>query len=168
MKKILFFISIAAVLMVVSCNKEEKRVVKERYSDGKEKIVISFKGDTTHMVQYLEIHPSGKIAREIEYEANGVNRASERYIYEDGEVKLIGVYKNDHRFGVWKAFFPGGELQSIRNYNEDGKEEGLSQVYKLENGHYFLYLSGYFSNGEKRGTWKFYNRDGDIIKTLNY
>lgn len=168
MKRSILILSVMLGFLVLSCDQEVKRQVNERYSDGKEKIVVMFIGDSTHMVRYLEVHPSGSIAKEILYEPNGTSRKSEEHIYENGEVKQIGEYKNDHRYGVWKAFFPTGELQSIRNYDEEGLEEGLCQVYKLENGHYYLFMSGYFSKGEKRGSWRFYNRDGDTIKTLNH
>ncbi len=168
MQKYILFTPLFLLILFFSCAQGEKRIVTERYTDGKERIVLVCKGDTSHMIKYLEVHPSGKTAREILYEEDGILKKSEVHLYENGDIKQEGAYKKGHRVGIWRAFFKAGKLQSLRNYNEDGKEEGLYQVYKQEGSYYYLFISGFFNNGEKRGTWKFFNRDGDVIQSVNH
>ncbi len=163
-----FLILFCGAMALFSCTQETQRLVTDRYSDGSDQRVLFFKGDTTNLVQEVTFYPSGDTLSSIFYEKDGTTKSMENQYYENGNFRMLGQYKNGKRLGVWKAFFPDGKLQSIRNYNAEGKEEGVSQVYKQEGKYYYLFLSGYFKDGEKRGTWKFYNRNGDVIQTKNH
>ncbi|MFK7756358.1 MAG: toxin-antitoxin system YwqK family antitoxin [Flavobacteriales bacterium] len=156
------------ILCSVGCQKKIETLTKEHYKNGAEKLTITYMGDTTHLVSATTFYPSGKLFMKVVYQENGSLPLSEEYFYENGEIKQVGTYMGEQRAGTWKAFFPTGQLQSMRNYNDQGKEEGIYEVYKLEGDYYYPYIRGFFSNGEKRGTWKFFNRDGDTIKTVNH
>jgi len=86
----------------------------------------------------------------------------------NGALKLEGMAENGHRIGIWKAYFPSGELQTLANYNEAGKEEGMYKVYAITSGKHHLSYSGYYSNGERRGTWNFYNEQGIVVNTKSF
>lgn len=161
------FFSLVVLFCYTSCGHKEGEFIADKHPSGSVKKVIEFKGDSTHLVREVEFFEVGDISRVAHYEQDGKTLRSETIYYPNKEIKQSGQYNYGQRYGVWKAFFPSGQLQSIRNYNEAGKEEGLSNVYKLEGGYYYLFISGYFSNGEKRGTWKFFNRNGDVIKAIN-
>jgi len=166
MKKILLVLVV--LLMVFSACKKPVKLVKDTYENGEVKSVIECLGDTNHLVKVYDLYPSGDTAKVIYYAADGVSKDRETLFYEGGNFKMGGRYQNEGRVGVWKAFFKNGNLQSVRNYNTNGKEEGIYEVYTINNGHYYLYIQGFFKDGEKRGTWKFFNRDGDIIKSINH
>ena len=167
MKLFSSFFSLVVLFCFTSCGHKEGEFIADKHPNGAVKKVIEFKGDSTHLVRVVEFFEVGDTSRVAYYEEDGKTLRSEIVYYPNKETKQSGRYNLGQRYGVWKAFFPSGQLQSIRNYNEAGKEEGLSNVYKLEGGYYYLFISGYFSNGEKRGTWKFFNRNGDVIKTIN-
>jgi len=162
------FFGLAILLCYTSCRQKEGRFLADKHPNGANKRVIEFKGDTAHIVREIELFESGDTSRVASYETDGETIKSEIIYFPNKEIRQSGQYKNGQRFGVWKAFFTTGQLQSIRNYNDEGNEEGLSNVYKLEGDYYYLFLSGYFSNGEKRGTWKFFNRNGDVIKAVSH
>lgn len=165
MRIILVFLIIFGL---ASCTQEQKTLVKERYDSGAEKIVLKFIGDTTHLVSEIQMYPTGKMMSEVIFEEGGKQKSSEKTFHPDGKVKVEGMYQNGLRNGVWKAYFPNGDLQSVRNYGPDGLEEGMSQVYSNKDGDYYLFYSGYYSKGQKKGTWYVYNKDGDIINTSNH
>ena len=165
------FLSVFVVLLLMlssSCNKTPGKLVTESFPNGREKSTIEFLGDTSHVQRRVDFFETGDTAKIAEFDVDGVTMIKEVVYYPNGEIRQSGAFIDGERLGVWKAFFETGQLQSIRNYNDQGLEEGLSRVYKLEGGHYYLFISGYFSEGVKRGTWKFFNRNGDTIKTLNH
>jgi len=155
-------------LLCIGCQKEIGTAITQKHANGTPKTEITFLGDSTHLVSQVKYFPSGQVFQKIEYQEDGVLPKSEEIFYENCELKHAGAYKNDHRVGTWKAYFPTGQLQSMRNYNEEGKEEGVYQVYLKDGDYYYLYIQGFYRNGEKKGNWNFYNRDGDIIKTQGF
>ena len=63
--------------------------------------------------------------------------------YKNGNVALIGNYKNGEREGEWKFYRENGKLEAIENY-KNGKKEGEWKVY-YENGK--LDRIGNYKNG---------------------
>jgi hypothetical protein len=82
--------------------------------------------------------------------------------YENGNVKVKGIYKNNKRDGDWSFFYDNGKLWSWGEYNE-GLRNGGSSVY-YENG--VLKMEGKYLNNKQVGLWKFYNKEGKLIKEV--
>lgn len=66
--------------------------------------------------------------------------------------------------GVWKMFTEEGYDLSIQTY-KNGKREGAVVVYRPNGA---LNYSGDYANDERIGTWKFYNEQGELIKTEEF
>jgi hypothetical protein len=82
--------------------------------------------------------------------------------YENGNVKVKGIYKNNKRDGDWSFFYDNGKLWSWGEYT-DGVRNGGSSVY-YENG--VLKMEGTYLNNKQVGIWKFYNKEGKLIKEV--
>ena len=52
-----------------------------------------------------------------------------KYYNEDGVLTSQGNYDQNHKTGLWKTFYPGGQLHISQSYNENGKIEGGFIVY---------------------------------------
>ena len=73
-------------------------------------------------------------------------------------------FTNGKEHGTWKKFFPNGKLKGIRQY-DNGKKTG-EYIAWWDNGNRMVdYL---FANDEYNGTCKEWNRDGIMIKEMNY
>ena len=60
--------------------------------------------------------------------------------YINGNVAIIGNYKNGKQEGEWKNYYENGKLAAIENYK----------------------------NGKKEGEWKYYRKNGKLKKIGNY
>ncbi len=84
---------------------------------------------------------------------------------DDGERPLMeGLMEGGKRHGVWTSYLPSGRVQS-RNVYEHGILEGITTVFH-PNG--VLYYSGMQRQGKPFGEWKFYDREGNMLKTAVY
>ena len=70
--------------------------------------------------------------------------------HNNGNVALIGNYKNGKKEGEWKYYRENGKLEGIVNF-KNGKQEGEWKWYH-ENGE--LKEIGNFKNGKPEGEWK--------------
>jgi antitoxin component YwqK of YwqJK toxin-antitoxin module len=91
-------------------------------------------------------------------------KISEKYFYQDGQVKMEGEILNNKREGVWKAYFKNGQLQSEGVFKEN-KRIGVGKVY-FRNGK--LRYEGQYENDEEVGHWKFYNDKGQLVKEKDF
>ncbi len=158
----------AVIILLFSCSEEIKTKVVSSYPVGNKKELISYIGDTTFLVKAEEYYENGQLAKKFEYEKDGKTKSFQTEYYENGGVKLEGGLKNGVRSGIWKAYFPTGEVQTLANYNEMGKEEGMYKVYALNDGVHYVSYSGYYRQGERRGVWNFFNKEGVVINTKSF
>lgn len=165
MKKVSAFLFI---ILMTSCAQNDLKKVVSSYPNGSDKEVHTISGKSGDVIKEELFLENGQLAITYEIDPNDDSIKKMAEFHPSGAVKLEGKLKNDHRFEVWKAYFPSGELQSIANYDENGKEEGLYKVYRLEGATHYLSYSGYYSGGERRGTWNFYNKDGVVINTKEF
>ena len=84
--------------------------------------------------------------------------------HNNGNVEIIGNYKNGEREGKWKWYRESGKLEQIENF-KNGKEEGEWKVYH-ENGK--LKGIGNAKNGKLEGEKKWYRENGKLEQIENY
>ena len=81
-----------------------------------------------------------------------------------GKVNLEAHYMNNTKAGVWKSYFPDGQLKSMTTYKNnlpDGKIEYYFPSQKIM-------ISGTYSKGLQDGKWLYYDSSGKIIRTEEY
>ncbi len=84
--------------------------------------------------------------------------------YKNGEVKMVGKYKNGKRKGVWTAWYPDGSRWSETTF-EEGKRSGPTTTW-YKNGQ--MRYSGRYENDKPAGTWKYYDREGNLVREKEY
>ena len=84
--------------------------------------------------------------------------------HNNGNVLLIGNYKNGKEEGEWKGYHNNGNVEIIGNY-KNGEREGKWKLYR-ENGK--LEYIGNYKNGKKEGEWKSYHNNGKLRTIVNY
>lgn len=87
-------------------------------------------------------YPSGKLSSTGNFKFSGSDKIDDwKYYYESGQLKAIGSYTyTSDKEGEWKHYYDNGKLEAIK-------------VYKW---------------GRKVGQWKYYDREGNLTKTLSY
>jgi len=127
-------------ISLLACSKKET-IVEERFPDGSEKIVKTYKvkGDDKSLIKEIRFYANGK--KEFE-----------------------GEYKNNLKHGEWTYWYKNGFVWSEGFFHE-GKSDGIRKVYH-ENGQ--LYYEGEYDKGKAIGTWIFYDENGNEIKKESY
>ncbi len=122
----------------ISCGSNENKTVLSSYPNGKEK-VIEIKEKSGETVQ--------------------------KKIYESGKTETEGtVNENGRREGIWKYYYPTGNLWSECNY-VDGKRDGKTKVYYKSGS---LRYEGSYINDSPAKEWTFYNEKNEVVKTFSY
>ncbi|MGY6560713.1 MAG: toxin-antitoxin system YwqK family antitoxin [Luteibaculaceae bacterium] len=131
---ILFLCSFAA------CNPADKRFeeVKQVYKNGNKEIVWIYEvvGQDTLKIAEEEYFESGTKHMEIFFDREG------------------------KRTGVWRSWYPNGNLWSLHNYT-DGKLHGEYKTWH-KNGQ--IFISGRYEMDNQIGTWKYFSEDGTLEK----
>ncbi len=129
------------IISMVSCKKEPETVVEERYENGNPRIekVYTIKGDQKILV-------------------------SEVHYYKNRAKKAEGHYTNNLRDKKWTAWFENGNINTEAMY-KNGALHGEYTVYH-PNGN--IFYSGLYKHGNRVGLWKFRNKDGAFVKSVNY
>lgn len=131
-------------------------------------------------------YPDGQTLKRTAVYHNGVLSGPEVCYYPDGITKGIFYHSHDASpLGV-EFFYPGGRLmmkidfsegkRRVTDYYENGQ---ISEVFDISNtlpqGEYKMYYPdgkirkrGYYINGEMAGIWEFFDKEGNIIRTINY
>jgi len=156
------------VVFLFSCAEEINTEVTSTYPNGNKREQITFKGVNSHLISTQLYYINGQLASENSYQEDGKTKNFQTEYYENGTVKIQGELKNDERFGVWKAYFPSGEIQTLANYNKNGKQEGMYYIYRKTSNAYYIWKSGYYKDGEKRGLWNTFNKDSVVINTESF
>lgn len=82
-------------------------------------------------------------------------------VYFEGKISTTGFTESDNVYaGECKWYFKNGNLKSVRNFNSEGKEDGLS-VFYYESGKFSKKVE--YSNGKlKTGKFTEFNENGDF------
>jgi len=130
---------------------------------------------------------NGRISRTANFK-NGIIEGDENSFYEDGNLKSTLVHSQDGAFVSVTAYYksgmpyyemkrlPGQKYLTTTFYYENGAVSEIAKSNKLipvedyvsyyEDG--TIKKIGQYSNGELSGTWRFYDRDGNLQREINY
>ena len=123
--------------------------------------------DTTESVNgFIQIRFSGtdQVKCEGEY-MNGAKNGLWRTYYPNGNLMYEGVYRMGKMDGFWKFYYENGNIHSQGQFEECTRFSLWQYFYKEEN-HALKYEGGYV-NGNKTGTWKSYEIEGKLFATYN-
>jgi len=118
-------------------------------------LAIDFINAQNHKAYYK----NGQL-REIGIFKNEKEIGEWKWYFENGQLESVGSYEKGHQTGQWKEYFSNGKLRRIRNFN-NGFLIGKSTTYHLTGR--IMLIGSYDENGEKIGVWKKYNSDEKLI-----
>jgi antitoxin component YwqK of YwqJK toxin-antitoxin module len=134
---------------------------------GKE---YSFDGNIISIIEYKKgfIVDRLKINRR---DQNNLKQGRWYTFYNNGNVKVEGIYKDDKKNGYFKEYTENGDLISVTKFINDVKQEDAEEITKLdvENEYYpngKLKASGTFRNGIPEGIRREYNQEGEIERSF--
>ena len=132
--------------------------------------------ETKQMERRQTYHPNGQVAISATYyngRPDGVRRdfdstgkITNGYLYEDGWLRYEGITDlNGLRQGLWKEYYPTGELRSKGKY-KNSKPIGEWNFYFTDK---TIEITGsYNSKGQKIGEWFWFYSTGDTMTVANY
>jgi len=124
------------------------------------KTVYHINGKRAITATYYKGVPDG-IRRE--FDENGF--VIKGYVFANGILKYEGITDEDgKRQGLWKEFYPTGELKSEGHY-VNSKQEGVWKFY-FENQK--VEVKGSYKNGKKEGAWYWYYPNGALLQEENW
>lgn len=126
-------------LLLYSCQSEPQEKVIKVYSNGNPEIVHLIDPDTGDKVAH-------------------------RAFYDDGQLRIEGMYLNDQKHGKWIAYYSNGNTWTINNY-EKGEYHGEYLMYNPDGS---LRISGHYTLGKESGHWEFYGDDGSLAREIDY
>lgn len=157
------------------------------YPDGIVKATLNFI-DSGAIAYAKNYHPNGKLMAVGKYVNQKKDSTWLYYSQEDGTLSTEEHYLNTIKEGVWKTYYPEGQVAEEVIYRNDLREGPWIQYFtdgkvkmkaafindKLE-GQYFIYhlngmveVSGTYVNNEKDGPWIFFDEQGAMEKRENY
>ena len=143
--KMKYFFSFFVLIILISCSGSEE----EENGVEIETTINEVVEDTTTTVAPDTLTKSGET---VEYHPNGA-------------VKMRGkLNDNGMRHGLWISFYDNG-IKWSEAYYIDGVLDGHSITF-FPNGK--VRYIGEYKNGDKTGTWKFYDEAGELVKEENY
>ena len=118
---------------------------------------------------------NGELWFSEEYD-DDIKNGEYREYYEGGSLKTHGTYRNGFKFGKWafsteKVVNPTLDIivvphsVAMVNYGELMTENGESAQFH-KNG--YVESAGLRKNGLKDGSWKFYDEEGGMVRTVEY
>jgi antitoxin component YwqK of YwqJK toxin-antitoxin module len=113
----------------------------------------------------METYPDGS-PMVIEYVNPGSIDKSKNIntFYKDNKLQSEGMLKDGKKEGKWVFYYDNGNKWS-EGYFKNGIEQGTRTVY-YENGK--KRYEGSFRNGDKTGLWKFWDKNGELIKEIRF
>jgi len=96
----------------------------------------------------------------VEYDVvNGMKNGEFSLSSYEGIPSVYGSIKDNRNIGVWKYFYPNGQLESTGNFSFDNPHG--KWVWYYYNGN--IKETGTFFNGDKAGTWYSYSLSGTLL-----
>ena len=116
MKNLLTLISI---LFFLSCGENLIEEVKERYNNGKLKLVYYYKkvGDNQILKRIINYHENGQIKDEENYKDGKLNGKQISY-YSNGKIYSEKNYKNGIKEGKWSYYNKNGIIKKDNTYTD--------------------------------------------------
>ncbi|MFA8300281.1 MAG: toxin-antitoxin system YwqK family antitoxin [Hyphomicrobiales bacterium] len=140
---ILFLLS---AIIISACNSTTKetefeQVIVERYPGGEPKVV-----------QYFEVFDGKR------------SLVKEESFYSCGKRMTSGKLSDNLRTGTWESYYKNGAKWTDAVYVK-GINHGPANHWH-ENGK--LYYKGQYKNGKRAGKWSFFDKEGHLLKEINY
>ena len=86
----------------------------------------------------------------------------QKVFHENGRMYMMGNLKNKERNGLWKTYYENGTPWSETNFKE-GITNGSTKTW-YKNGK--VRFTGFYTDGEKSGTWYWYDEEGKLNKKI--
>lgn len=118
-------------------------------------VVAAYDDDSPRDVIYYEIDSLGNTTQ---------NKVHETHYYPDKKKYVDGNIHENQRDGIWYAYHPNGNVQTMAYY-VNGKEEGQYTVYHPNGA---VYYTGKYHEGKRVGTWSFYDENEKLVQTQEY
>lgn len=134
------------------------------YKDGR-KHGLSKQYDTNGQLQESKSYEHGRLSGKGLISDNGLKQGKWFELYADSSIRAEGQYRDDHRFGLWRYYYPQRQLEQIGSFNDQGKPDGEWNWY---------YPSGkilrqeYYRNGLRQGPILEYHENGAILSKGQY
>lgn len=87
-----------------------------------------------------------------------------KFLYQNGNIKKMGPYKDDHQHGVWTFNHENGKLWKQGNYVLDSMDGQWIFYYENESKE----AEGSYIDNKKNGLWKYYNEQGILTYQTNF
>lgn len=144
-QRVQFLNSLVAVILLCTSCQPAKSEVELKAWNGDSLFLENRNG-----IMYKNNYPfSGKV-----FQINPVNK----------DTLLIVAYYNGKEHGEWKRFYPNGQFEEHRYFNEGEKIKTLNRWW--QNGK--MQLSCTFKNGEYDGVLQEWNESGQLIQEMHY
>ncbi|MBO7444815.1 MAG: hypothetical protein J6T86_00185 [Bacteroidales bacterium] len=145
----------------------------EKYDHG---TLVTDAKETKQMDKRVAFHPNGQLAMEATYYKNipdGIRRDYDStgklingYVYVNGWMRFEGITdENGLRQGLWKEYYPTGELRSRGKY-KDSKPTGNWKFFFPDQT--VEIVGAYTPKGEKDGEWLWFYPTGDTLMAAHY
>jgi len=135
-------LTVSALFLLSACKEKLTSVVESAYDDGTPQKVLYYKTENGKKI----------LVKSAEY-------------YPNHQPYIEGGYKDGEREGEWKSWYDNGNLWSVGTFKA-GVSVGETKTYH-ENGS-LNYSGAYDENGKRTGTWKFYDKDSNLLETIDY
>ena len=153
-------------------DEEGNFIYVEKYDND---VLITDAPETRQMEIKTVYHPNGKPSITATYykgvpdgvrrEFNEDGAVIKGYVFANGILRYDGITDEDgKRQGLWKEYYPTGELKSQGHYI-NSKQEGDWKFY-FENQR--IEVEGRYKNGKKEGAWYWYYPNGNILQEENW
>ena len=144
-QQVQFLIKVFIFCCIVSCSSKNEKPIKMQLVTNKDTNLQIVNG----IVYYQTKLFSGKIVSFFDSSKDTLS------------IKNFILGKED---GVWKEFYHNQNIKLIRNFKDGKKIDSLIGFWENKN----KMLAYYFINDEYEGTGKEWNRDGRLIREMNY
>ena len=118
-------------------------------------VVTAYDDDSPRDVFYYEIDSLGNTTQ---------NKVHETHYYPDKKKYVDGNIHENQRDGIWYAYHPNGNVQTMAHY-VNGKEEGQYTVYHPNGA---VFYTGKYHEGKRIGIWSFYDENEQLVNEKNY
>ena len=118
---------------------------------------FAYQIDENFTGQVIKKYKSGQV-KSIENFKNGKLNGEFKEFFENGSLFQIGTFKNGDMKNI-KVFYENGKLKFEQNLKDrKGKYRGYYPNGMLE-------VEGEVFQGDEIGLWKYYNEEGNLLKT---